>query len=156
KDTDNHKFKCTFQVLKTKNGKVVFITVFVSPQQKASIHAITIVVQKEVVRIVHEEDEHTHHIKRIVVIREEHDFDSPPVIFVICQNVVICQNNFGQAIAPPITVTSPTQISGIITQTNTQNGQNIAAATNIAATDTTIVTPPPVTITQPTPTSPLS
>ena len=36
---------------------------------------LTIVVQKEVVRVVHEEDENTH-VKRIVVVREEDDFDS--------------------------------------------------------------------------------
>ena len=72
KDTTGHKFKCNFEIVNTKHGKIVIVTIFVSPHVRASIHSITITVQKIVVKVIHEEDEHTHKT-RTVVIREEDD-----------------------------------------------------------------------------------
>ncbi len=154
KDTTGHKFKCNFTIVNTKHGKIVIVTLFVSSHVKASIHSITISVQKIVVKVIHEEDKD--HKTRIVVIREEDDSDKPTVIIINCFTGCVDQENqratiSNTIISAPVTVTNVNQITNIVNNVNAVNNVNVAVATNIAVTNTNIINPPPVVITPPPP-----
>jgi hypothetical protein len=155
KDTTGHKLKCNFEIVNTKHGKIVIVTIFVSPHVRASIHSITITVQKIVVKVIHEEDERTHKT-RTVVIREEDDSDKPTVIIINCFTGCVDQEKqratlLGTIVSAPVTLTNVNQVTNIVNNVNNVNNVNVAVATNVVVTNTNIINPPPAVITPPKP-----
>src|SRR5207249_9965510 len=131
KDIDNHRFKCTYIVINRKDTntrvfhKIVFLYVYVTPQEKKLLlsekKVVLIFVTKIVAKVVHEHESSGG--TRTVIIKEEDDNDRPTVQVINCVGFCINQqiavaNNNGVIIDRPITITNINQINNIVTNLN--------------------------------------
>ena len=139
KDPDNHRFKCTYIIIKKKDTntklfhKIVFLYVYVTPKYKKLLFenkskVVIIFVTKTVVKIIHE---HEYSGKvRVVVIREEADYDRPTVVAINCFAPCF-QQEYSRAIIQktiinaPVFITNVNQITNIVNNVNTINSVNV-------------------------------
>jgi hypothetical protein len=165
KDPDNHRFKCTFIIINKKDintnvfHKIVFLYVYVTPKYKKLLfenksRVVPIFVTKTVVKIIHE---HEYSGKvRIVVIKEEEDYDTPTAVAINCFAPCF-QQEYTRAIIQktiinaPVFVTNVNQITSIVNNVNTVNSVNInnnnlinnAYVNNVNTNNMNIFNPPP-------------
>ena len=139
KDPDNHKFKCTYIIINKKEintkvfHKIVFLYVYVTHKYKKLLFenksmVVPIFVTKTVVKIIHE---HEYSGKvRVVVIKEEEDYDTPTAVAINCFAPCF-QQEYTRAIIQktivnaPVFVTNVNQITSIVNNVNTINSVNV-------------------------------
>jgi hypothetical protein len=165
KDPDNHRFKCTYIIINKKEintrvfHKIVFLYVYVTPKYKKLLFenksmVVPIFVTKTVVKIIHEH-EYSGGV-RVVVIREEEDYDRPTAIAINCFAPCF-QQEYTRAIIhktiinAPVFVTNVNQITSIVNNVNTVNSVNLidnnlinnAYVNNVNTNNMNIFNPPP-------------
>ncbi|MGB8937295.1 MAG: hypothetical protein WCC17_19565 [Candidatus Nitrosopolaris sp.] len=165
KDPDNHRFKCTYIIINKKDintkvfHKIVFLYVYVTPKYKKLLFenkskVVPIFVTKTVVKIIHE---HEYSGKvRIVVIKEEEDYDRPTAVAINCFAPCF-QQEYTRAIIQktiinaPVFITNVNQITSIVNNVNTINSVNVinnnlinnAYVNNVNTDNMNIFHPPP-------------
>lgn len=165
KDPDNHRFKCTYIIINKKDidtkvfHKIVFLYVYVTPKYKKLLFenknkVIPIFVTKTVVKIIHE---HEYSGKvRVVVIKEEEDYDRPTAVAINCFAPCF-QQEYTRAIIQktiintPVFITNVNQITSIVNNVNTINSVNVinnnlinnAYVNNVNTDNMNIFNPPP-------------
>jgi hypothetical protein len=165
KDPDNHRFKCTYIIINKKEintkvfHKIVFLYMYVTPKYKKLLFenksmVVPIFVTKTVVKIIHEH-EYSGGV-RVVVIREEEDYDRPSAIAINCFAPCF-QQEYTRAIIhktiinAPVFVTNVNQITSIVNNVNTMNSVNLidnnlinnAYVNNVNTNNMNIFNPPP-------------
>jgi hypothetical protein len=165
KDPDNHRFKCNYIIINKKEintkvfRKIVFLYVYVTQKHQKLLFeneytVIPIFVTKTVVKIIHE---HEYNGKvRVVVIKEEGDYDTPTSVAINCFAPCF-QQEYTRAIIQktiintPVFVTTVNQIANIVNNVNTINSVNIinnnliinAYVNNVNTNNMNIFNPPP-------------